>query len=102
MKRCLIVVLVLALMPFIEITSVSAANVEGHSKDVVVGEVDRIDNDDEVIGKDSEQEVCDVPNTGLFGTGVDEMSAVVTASSTIVVAIILAWLFAHIRRKYKK
>jgi hypothetical protein len=102
MKRYLIVVLILALMPFVGATSVSAATIESQSVDVVVGEVDRIGSDDEIIGKDSEQEVYDVPNTGLFGTGVDEMSAVVTASSTIVVAIILAWLFAHIRRKYKK
>lgn len=96
MKKYLIFGIIFIMASFATAANVSAASISSQSADVVVGEVDQIDIN-------NENPDADAPNTGLFGPNSDSVTIVVaTAFLTIPIAVILACLLIHFHRKYTK
>lgn len=93
MKRYLILGLVIAIISFIGVVNVSAVSISRQSVDVTVGEVDKINTDDE-------NQDIHTPDTGLFG--VETSSASIVMVTAIPAIIILTCIFMYIYRKHTK
>ena len=100
MKRCLIIVAIFMVIALADAVNASAINVGSQSREVTVGEVDRIESDDENV-IDEGQEVR-APETGLFGLETDQASIMIAAFLSIPVAVILAWLSIYIYHRYAR
>ena len=72
---------------------VFAADYDGRSVEVTVGEVDRIDTGDrDGIDDIDEKQRINAPDTGLFGLGVADGASVMSATFLIAFVIIIVWL----------
>ena len=95
MKKYLIFSVAFIIMTVVSVTNVSATGLGSQSIDVTVGEVDKINTDNE------EQNVY-APNTGIFGLDSDHTSIVAGVFFTIPVAVILVCLFRYIHHRHAK
>ena len=99
MKKVLIVVVAFIIVAFTDAVSVSAINVGSQFREVTVGEVDGVDDDENIV--DEKQEVH-APETGLFGLDSNRAFVVVGVLLSMSVAIFLAWLFGYIHRRHAR
>lgn len=99
MKKVLIVVVAFMIVAFTDTVSVSAINVGSQFREVTVGEVDGIDDDENIV--DEKQEVH-APETGLFGLDSNRAFVVVGVLLSIPVVVSFVWLFGHIHHRHTK
>ena len=99
MKKILIITVITTILSFAGMVNVSATSVNSQSRDVTVGEVDKIDGGNETNEEAGKQETAHAPDTGLFGAGADGTSAIIAMFFAVPALTVFIWLFGYARRR---